>query len=76
YTSALVYWVPGTGYPEKGAMLRVSDLLGKTHLQIVCNAIPDPGAVQTLDLGKLPRGVYMVHIQGDNYEKTEKVIKE
>jgi hypothetical protein len=68
--------VPGTDYPENGATLRVSDLLGKTHLQIDCKAIPDPGAVQTLDLSKLPRGVYMVNIQGDNYEKTEKVIKE
>jgi hypothetical protein len=76
YTSALVYWVPGTAYPENGAVLRVSDLLGKTHLQKVCKAIATPGAVQTLDLGKLPRGVYMVHIQGDNYEKAEKVIKQ
>ena len=73
-TEAIVYWQPGSSFPAAGATLTVYDAKGSAIISKVYATNPGPLSVQTLDLGRLVPGQYLVDITGNGFNKSTKVI--
>lgn len=73
-TSGLVYWQPGSKFPQGGATLRVYDAKGSAVLVKEYPSQLAPLSVQTLSMGRFVPGQYLVSITGNGYKESVKVI--
>jgi hypothetical protein len=73
-TQGVVYWQPGSKFPATGATLKVIDVKGSVLLTKEYSSLLSPLSVQTLELGRLIPGQYMIKVTGEGYKESEKVI--
>jgi hypothetical protein len=73
-TSGKVHWQAGDGFPADGATLRISNASGQSVLTRHYDGSTQPNAVNTLDLGHLARGIYLLELTGTGYNKNFKVV--
>jgi hypothetical protein len=73
-TTGVVYWLPGSKYPATGTTLYVYDAKGSSMVTKKYPSALHPLSVQTLDMGRLIPGQYLVKITGEGYKESVKVI--
>jgi hypothetical protein len=69
-----VYWQPGSSFPKTGATIKIIDAIGRTVLVKDVGSISSASEKQTLNMGRLMPGQYLIEITGIGFSEQQKVI--
>lgn len=71
-TTGWVTWQPSTTWLQKEANVYVTDISGKTVMSTTIKNLRDNS--YSIDLSNSPTGTYIVHVQGDGFHESTKVV--
>lgn len=71
-TQGIVNWQPATDWLQREAEVYVTDMAGKTILSSKIKNLGD--SYYSIDLTGRPEGAYVVHVRGDNFHETSKIV--